>query len=313
MQSLRRSHDGAINYECSECSLDERPAVDHPVAIGAGPATRTSPLSSTLPTGVLFDDFDYSDSTDSRLARRGWTVRSGGGGPGVPGAIWSPAAVTFPRLAGGPVLQLESSTNGFGSGTTQTEVFHQRKFREGTYAARVCFADAPVSGPHGDQLVQAFFSITPLAYDLDPNYSELDFEYLPNGGWSVAVSSLYATSWETYQATPWKAFNTTTADRTSYAGWHDLTIHVADHRINYYVDGQIFAEHGEPYYPETPMSVNFNQWFIADGLLRNPARRTYRLRVDYIYFAKDRVVPPDGVAAQIVDYRAASITHIDTL
>jgi beta-glucanase (GH16 family) len=92
-----------------------------------------------------------------------------------------------------------------------------------------------------------------------------------------------------------------------------LTIHVADHRINYYVDGQIFAEHGEPYYPETPMSVNFNQWFIADGLLRNPARRTYRLRVDYIYFAKDRVVPPDGVAAQIVDYRAASITHIDTL
>jgi hypothetical protein len=293
--------------------VEGRPAADHQVAIGAGPAVRASPPSKALATGVLFDDFDYSGSTDSRLAQRGWTVRSGTGGPGVPGATWSPAAVTFPRLAGRPVLQLESSTNGVGFGTTQAELFHQRKFREGTYAARVCFADAPIAGPSGDQLVQAFFTISPLAYDMDPNYSELDFEYLPHGGWGVPGNTLYATSWETYQANPWKALNTSTDVRTSFAGWRDLTIHVADHHIQYYVDSQMFARHGEPYYPETDMSINVNQWFIADGLLRDPARRAYRLLVDYVYFAEDRVVPPDVVAAQIGDYRAAAITHIDTL
>ena len=71
--------------------------------------------------GVLFDDFDYyTASTDSRLAQRGWVMRSGAGGPGVPGATWSPKAVTFPRLGDGPVLQLESTTTGSGCNTIQS-------------------------------------------------------------------------------------------------------------------------------------------------------------------------------------------------
>ena len=39
-----------------------------------------------------------------------------------------------------------SATDGTAGGTSQSEFLHQRKFFEGTYAARVKFADVPVSG-----------------------------------------------------------------------------------------------------------------------------------------------------------------------
>ncbi|WP_344843099.1 cellulose binding domain-containing protein [Nonomuraea dietziae] len=112
---------------------------------GGGEPTPT-PTPTDPPTGsagVLFDDFSYTGSGDPRLAQRGWTVRSSSGGPGVPGATWSPAAVTFP----GGVLQLESSTDGTGAGTVQTELSTaNRKFFEGTYAAPRALQRRPRDG-----------------------------------------------------------------------------------------------------------------------------------------------------------------------
>ena len=79
--------------------------------------------------------------------------------------------------------------------TTQTQICHQRKYLEGTYAARVRFTDSPVSGPGGDQIVESFYTISPLKAPMDLDYSELDFEYLPNGGWGIDGPTLYATTW----------------------------------------------------------------------------------------------------------------------
>lgn len=267
-----------------------------------------SPTPTAQPGGKLFDDFSYTSSSDPRLAQRGWTVRSSSGGPGVPGATWSPSAVTFP----GGVLQLDSSTDGTGAGTIQTELSTaSRKFFEGTYAARVNFSDAPLSGPDGEHLVQTFFTITPLNSNLDPNYGELDFEYLPNGGWGEPANIMYATSWETYQADPWQAVNTHTEERTSFAGWHDLVIQVAGGQMRYYIDGRLFAEHGGIYYPETPMWIMFNQWFI--DLQGSTTPRTYRQQVDWIYHAQNEVVSPAEVTGRVAAYRSSSTTFIDTV
>jgi len=93
---------------------------------------------------------------------------------------------------------MTSSTDGPNAKTTQTQICHQRKYLEGTYAARVRFTDNPVSGPGGDQIVQSFYTISPLKAAMDLDYSELDFEYLPNGGWGIAGPTLYATTWETF-------------------------------------------------------------------------------------------------------------------
>jgi hypothetical protein len=260
------------------------------------------------PGGVLFDDFTYTNSSDPRLAQRGWTVRGSSGGPGVPGATWSPSAITFP----GGLLTLDSSTNGTASGTVHTELSTaNRKFFEGTYGARVRFTDAPTSGPDGEHVVQTFFTITPLRFNLDPDYGELDFEYLPNGGWGEPSNILYATSWETYQAEPWQAVNTHTEERASFAGWHDLVMQVANGRIKYYVDGRLFADHGGIYYPETPQWIMFNQWFI--DLQAATGTRTYRQQVDWVYHAKNEVVSPAGVLTRVNDLRAEGAAFRDTV
>ncbi|GAB2957629.1 cellulose binding domain-containing protein [Saccharothrix stipae] len=279
---------------------------------GTGPTTTTTSSTPPNPNGpALFDDFGYTSSSDSRIAQRGWTVRSGGGGPGVPGAVWDPALVTFPTVDGQKSMRLESSNNG--SSARQTELYHQRKFFEGTYAARVKFSDAPVFGPDGDHVVQTFFTITPLNSNMDPNYGEIDFEYLPNGGWGEPANILYETTWETYQNEPWIADNIHTEQRRSYAGWHDLVIHVSGGRVRYFVDGAQVADHGDKYYPETPMSLNFNLWFISGGLVGTPGDRAYQQHVDYVYFAKDQVLTPTQVQSRVNAYRSSGIDHVDTV
>lgn len=271
------------------------------------------PVDPPDPGPVLFDDFAYAGHTDPRLGARGWVVKSGSGGPGAPGVVWAPENVTFPVVDGNAVLNLETSTDGTASGTRQSELYHQQKFTKGTYAARVHFTDAPRSGPDGDHLVQTFFTITPLDAPMDPDYGELDFEYLPNGGWGEPANILYATSWETYRPEPWEAVNTHTEERSSFAGWHDLVITVDDTFIRYYVDGRLFATHGEPYLPETPMSINVNHWIISGGLVASSTPRAYDQQVDYVYYAKDQVLSPAQVQAEVERYRSESVSHVDTV
>ncbi|MGM1060668.1 cellulose binding domain-containing protein [Saccharothrix sp. Mg75] len=280
----------------------------------SGSTTTTTTTTTTNPPNpsgpALFDDFDYASSADARIAQRGWTVRSGGGGPGVP-ATWEPSQVTFPTVDGQKSMRLESSNNG--STARQTEVYHQRKFFEGTYAARVKFSDTPVYGPDGDHVVQTFFTITPLNSDLDPNYGEIDFEYLPNGGWGEPANVMYETTWETYRNEPWLADNVHNEQRQSYTGWHDLVFQVSNGRVKYFIDGTLVADHGDKYYPETPMSINFNLWFIAGGLAGAPGDRAYQQHVDYVYFAKDQVLSPAQVQSRVSGYRSSGVAHVDTV
>ncbi|MEV6491654.1 glycoside hydrolase family 16 protein, partial [Actinoplanes sp. NPDC051633] len=155
------------------------------VLLGGAGAVAVSQAASAATCGRLFDDFSYASSSDAALTRNGWVPRSYAGGPGVPGATWSAQNLSFPTSDGQKVLQLTSSTDGTGTGTNHAELYtSQKRYLEGTYASRVKFSDTPASGADGDHINQTFFTISPLAYDLDPTYSELDIsEYLPNGGW----------------------------------------------------------------------------------------------------------------------------------
>src|SRR4030095_15919354 len=102
--------------------------------------------------------------------------------------------VADPAHEGNRLVRMNAMTDG--TETSQAQFCHQRKYREGTYAARVRFSDSPAAGPDGDQVVETFYMIAQLKAPLDPDYSEQDFEYLPNGGWGGADLTLHTTTWE---------------------------------------------------------------------------------------------------------------------
>jgi hypothetical protein len=263
---------------------------------------------------ILFDDFSYTSRAP--LAAHGWIVRTARGWPGVPGATWSADNVSFvrdPARRANRLLRMTSSTNGTARGTSQTQVCHQRKYYEGTYATRVRFRDAPTVGPDGDQLVETFYTISPIKAPLDPDYSELDWEYLPNGGWGVGRSTLFVTSWETFQLDPWIADNTSTPTVGSLDGWHTLVMQVASGRVRYYLDGDRLASHGGKYFPEVPMSINYNLWFIAGGQLPGGATRRYAEDVDWVFHQVGVVVSPKQVRAKVARLRRGKVRFEDTV
>ena len=265
---------------------------------------------------IFFDDFSYSKTQE--MKRNGWILRTEPGWPGIPGATWSEDGVSLhkhPTEARNWIVRMTSSTDGTtGPNTRQTQICHQRKYLEGTYAARVRFTDSPVSGPGGDQLVESFYSIAPLKAPMDLDYSELDYEYLPNGGWGIDGPTLYATTWETFSPEPnWKKDNVFKTASGSQAGWHTLIKQVMNQKVTYFVDGKLFAEHGGEYYPEDTMSINFNLWFIRDGMIKSSERRAYEEDIDWVFHQAGVALSPEQVDAAVATLRRRSVQFRDTV
>lgn len=275
----------------------------------------SAPSATPPDRGVFFDDFSARDLAE--LQRGGWTLRERRGHPGLDGAAWGPGSVSLvddPALPGNRLLRLSASTDGSADNTTQAQVCHARKFLEGTYAARVRFSDVPVRGPDGDVVVQTFYAVAPLHFDFDPDYSELDWEYLPNGGWGDPATRLYGVSWQTVRIEPWSAHNQVHQAFRSMDGWHVLMMQVAGGKTRLFIDGTQQAEHGGRNYPVQPMSLNFNLWFAPGGLLPGVnARRSYEEDVDWVFHARNQVLSPAQVEAAVADLRRAGTSQLDSV
>jgi len=264
--------------------------------------------------GTFFDDFSYTEL--GTLAKRGWTIRTQKSWPGVAGARWgfeSFALVEDPAKAGNKLLRMIAETDGTSEGTRQAQICQARKYFEGTYAARVRFTDKPVTGPACDQIVETFYTIGTYEKDLDPTYSELDFEYLALGGWGSTKPFIQNTSWETVRVEPWLAHNEDTRKIGSQEGWHVLVLQVSGGKANYYMDGRLLAQHGGKNYPRVPMSMNFNLWFVREGLGKDKARRVWHQDIDWAFHAKDQVLSPEQVNAAVEAYRTKGVAQVDTV
>ena len=290
------------------------------MATGTSSATGLIPFgaprqTTSLRTALLFDDFSYSNKR--QLKRHGWIVRTKPGWPGIPGATWWEEGVTIVKDADrgtNRILRMMSSTEGSNSGTRQTQICHERKYFEGTYAARVRFSDTPETGPPGDQVVESFYTIAPLKAPMDPDYSELDFEYLPNGGWGISGPTLYATTWYTFSPEPnWKKDNIFQTMPGPQAGWHTLVTQVMDAKVRYFVDGKLFVQHGDKYYPRDIMSINFNLWFIRDGGIKSNEVRQYQEDIDWVFFRANTALTPEQVESTVTTLRRKRIAFRDTV
>lgn len=105
------------------------------------------------------------------------------------------------------------------------------------------------------------------------------------------------TSWATVRLDPWLADNTYSTATGSLAGWHTLVLQVANGTVRYYLDGALLATHGGKYYPEVPMSINYNLWFVDGGRLAAGPTRRYHEDVDWVYHQVGEVLSPAAVAA----------------
>ena len=317
----------ALALMAAGCGPGAAPVVDTATVPAPTTIFTETPAPTDLPTEAptatpepqapqLFDDFVYADH--AALEANGWVVRTAPGWPGVPGATWWPEGVSLHdslERPGDRWVRLLAATDGTGEGTRQAQLCHQRKYREGTYAARVMFSDAPAAGPDGDQVVQTFYTISPLAADLDPDYSELDFEYLPNGGWGSPAHTFFFTTWETFRPEPnWLADNTSGQVISAHGGaWHTLVVQVLDGQVTYFVDGVLRATHGDRFYPEALMSINFNLWFIRDGQTGASTERQYEEYLDWVFHQPGAALSPDEVEAAVAGLRAEAETFVDTV
>lgn len=291
-----------------------------PLLLASCASNATPPISETIVPSrteaeqILFDDFSYSNQDE--MTANGWIIREGSGWPGVPGATFRTENVSFvdyPDQADNRLLRMTSSTDGTSEHTFQTQVCHQRKYLQGTYAARVRFSDSPISGADGDQVVQTFYTITPYTEPFDPDYSEMDYEYLPNGGWGSGGTTFYVTTWETVQIEPWNADNTSSSLQGSLAGWHTLVTQVSSGNVRYFIDGKLIAQHGGKYFPDAPMSINFNLWFIDGGLIQEGGVREYQEDIDWVFHEAGVMLMPDEVTAKVYALRSGSVRFIDTV
>jgi hypothetical protein len=263
---------------------------------------------------IMFDDFSYTSLLDAQ--KNGWVPRTDNGHPGIKNATWWAKGISFHVQQGNfnnSVMRLTSKTDGSAANSRHTQICHQRKYFEGTYAARVYFNDKPDFGPDGDGIVETFYTISPLQAPMDKNYSEMDFEYLANGGWGEKDNVLFSTSWETFQLEPWTKVNAFDTYNKSLQGWNILVLQVFNNTIKYYINGHLFSQHGADVYPEVAMSVNFNLWFIPEQIVESTEMRQYHQDVDWVYFNADRALSQKEVINEVGRLRSQEIAHHDNV
>lgn len=277
-------------------------------------------IASLAAGAEFFDDFSYTaeeGSSDPQFLCFGWYVRDWAGGPGVTGAAWRPDYVSWapdPDLPGNRIMGLRATTSGAADSTFQSEVGTQEDlFYEGTYCARIRFAEAPVgSAQPSVQSISLFKGL-----DCDLNYSECDIEYTFVDPWSTRCSqlpALHLQTWEQYCESPLiydMLPNPPSPICGALIGWHTYMIQIASGSVRYYVDGMLKANHGGEYYPESPMHILLLHWF-ADSL--SPGLQAdYFMEIDWLYHAKDTVLSTSQVSSIVDQFRTSGVERLNTV
>ncbi|PWI17485.1 hydrolase [Streptomyces sp. Act143] len=257
------------------------------------------------PEGGFFDDFNYRGPKDTALFKHGWLVRTSEGGPGIDGT-WTADGVSFPgdeKALGGQVLNLRAATDGTKAGTEQAALGSKKaEFRTGTYAARIHFTDKPTTGENGDHINQTFFTIGGSG----DKYSELDNEYMPNGGWGALGPKLDTTSWRNAE----DGDRVTRKHLRSLAGWRTVLITVTKSSVTYSIDGEKLYRSGSDYAPRADMAMNFNTWFVD---LPFTGERAWDMKVDWVYFQSGEKLTAKEAEKAAKGFRDNGLSWFDTL
>ena len=270
-----------------------------------------------LAGALFFDDFSQADR--QALVQSGWTLRDKVGHPGIVGARWDAEHIELvadPQQPNNRLVRLHAATDGTPEGSYQTQLCRAPQTLWGTTSARIRFSDQPHTGADGDAVIQAFFQVSPLRFDYDPLFSELDWEYLPNGGWGAPETRLYGIAWQTVRLEPWDAHNLSTEVKRSFADrWTQLTVQSTPQGSRWFVDGRQVAWHAGRTVPRQAMSLAFSHWFSPSGLLpvSAGAQRHYSFDVDWVLHLPDQSMSPQAMHQRVQALRRAGVAQQDSL
>ncbi len=266
----------------------------------------------------FFDDFTYSDHSDPVLQGFGWNVVDGINGP-MTGSMYAQEQILFvndPQLADNRLMHVVNNVAGTPASIRNARIESPIIFREGTYAARVYFDSSPANSQDGN--VQTFYAINWAPGN--PDYSELDFEYLPYNVWGDRnKKTMHTTSWARAGDI---SDNANTQTHNDFQGWHDLVIQSADgQNVRYYIDGQLvsthtFSDDGNSVYPRMNMQIAFANWiFFNDPVGVGPStqQRTTTMKVDWVYHAKNRALSPAEVSGRVEALRGSGRERLNTM
>ncbi|MBV8036034.1 glycoside hydrolase family 16 protein [Roseateles sp.] len=265
-------------------------------------ALLAAPALAAPSAGEFFDDFSQTDLDALRAG--GWVLREGTGHPGLPGARFAAGQISV----GAGLLRLRLSTDGTPANTLQPQLCNARKFLFGTTTARVRLRDTAGSR---DPIVQAFYQASPLKHDFDPEFSEVDFEYLPHGGWGAPETRLYGVAWQTVRIEPWLSFNSAGQAMGSHDGWQLLTAQVEAGRVRHYVNGRLFNEAAARNVPVQAMAISFSHW-LSDGATAG-APREYEFEVDWVLHEAGKTLSPAAMQARVAALRKQGVARRDTV
>jgi hypothetical protein len=250
--------------------------------------TTTPAAEATLPEDqarplVFFDDFGHTDQ--DALEAGGWTVRTAAGAPGIRGASWG--GVSFVGTGDARVLRLTATTDGTPGGTTQAEVCHAPKVRNGTSAARVRFSEVA-----GSDVALEAFAARGARQGAE---GEFAFEYRSGAGVRELDVARPDGKRRTFPGGP--------------GGWHVLVAQVDDRAIAYFVDGErIATPRGAGSGPAS--ALGFGVWFEQ---VRAGGTRTVVEDVDWIFHQANVALHPRDVLPAVASLRRIGIGFEDTL
>ncbi|MET9686513.1 glycoside hydrolase family 16 protein [Streptomyces coeruleorubidus] len=201
------------------------------------------------------------------------------------------------------MLNLRASTDGTKPGTKQASLgTRSSESRDGTYAARIRFSDDPAKGERGDHVNQTFYTIGGSA----TKYSELDNEYMPNGGWGRPGPKLDTVTWYDHESND-RVYRTA---GKSLDGWHTMMITVEDDVVTYRMDGEkLFSSDGK-YAPRSGMSVNFNHWFVD---LPFKGDRAWDMKVDWLCYNANASLSVKEVRSAVGGFTGEGMNYFDTV
>jgi len=167
-----------------------------------------------------------------------------------------------------------------------------------------------------------FYLISPLSYPIDSLYSECDIEYLPYNVWDKdnnMRSSVYFSTWESYQTSPFRPDYALDSQVMNLWGWHILLCGspmgvsaIPLISLMKLLSFTSIPPNGSTVYPESFMQLAFANWITSTSDEFSVWRES-EFKADWVYHAADTTLDFFEIRRRVNELRKSNISFLNDL